>query len=125
MAEDGPDTTQSVPVKPEVDVSTFASLDLRVGTVVAARPFPEARTPSLRVTVDFGPTLGELETSARITNYVPDQLVGRQVVGVLNLGARRIAGFDSRFLVLGGLEPDGTVALLSPDRPLPPGAPVA
>lgn len=116
---------EAIAARPDTDVETFASLDLRVGTVVAARPFPEARVPSLRLTVDFGPLIGELETSAHITNYAPEALVGRQVVGVVNLGSRRIAGFDSRFLVLGGLEPDGTVALLQPDRQLPPGAPVA
>jgi tRNA-binding protein len=116
---------ESLPAKPETSPADLQALDLRVGRVVEARPFPEARTPALRLRVDFGPELGERETSAQITNYPVDELVGRQVVGVVNIGSRRIAGFDSRFLVLGGLEPDGTVSLLAPDDDLPPGATVA
>lgn len=110
--------------KPEVGATGFFALDLRVGTVVEAAPFPEARDPALKLTVDFGPVVGLLRTSAKITNYPPQELVGRQVVGAVNLGSRRIAGFVSQFLVLGGLEPDGTVRLLSADRELPDGAPV-
>ncbi|MEY3019828.1 MAG: hypothetical protein RLZZ272_812, partial [Actinomycetota bacterium] len=93
--------------------------------VLAAEPFPEARHPALRLTVDFGPLVGVLTTSAKVTNYLPDELVGRQVVGVVNIGTRRIAGFASRFLVLGGLSADGTVHLLAPDVDLPPGSVVA
>jgi len=111
--------------KPDVDAAHFHALDLRVGRVVAAEPFPAARKPSLRLRVDFGPLLGELETSAQITHYDPAALVGRLVVGAVNLGTRRIAELASRFLVLGGLQPDGTVALLAPDDTLAPGAPVA
>ncbi|MCC5950094.1 MAG: tRNA-binding protein [Nitriliruptoraceae bacterium] len=113
-----------LPAKDEVGIAGLAALDLRVGTVLAAEPFPEARDPALKLTVDFGPVLGHRRTSAKITNYDPAELVGRQVVGALNLGSRRIAGFVSEFLVLGGLEPDGTVQLLDVDRPLPPGAPI-
>jgi tRNA-binding protein len=108
--------------KAEVDAEHFHALDLRVGRVVAAEPFPSARKPSLRLRVDFGPLLGELETSAQITRYAPEELVGRLVVGAVNLGARRIAGLDSRFLVLGGLHPDGAVALLGVDEGLAPGS---
>lgn len=111
--------------KPDVGIDGFLDLDLRVGTVVEAAPFPEARAPSLKLTVDFGPVIGVRRTSAKITNYAPEALVGRQVVGALNLGARRIAGFRSEFLVLGGLDPDGTVHLLAPDVEVPDGAPVA
>jgi tRNA-binding protein len=111
--------------RPEVDAEAFHAIDLRVGRVVAAEPFPAARKPSLRVRVDFGPVLGELETSAQITHYDPAALIGRLVVGAVNLGARRIAGFDSRFLLLGGLHPDGRVALLLPDEALPPGSVVS
>ena len=110
--------------KPEVGPEGFAALDLRVGRVVAVAPFPEARRPAYKLTVDFG-DLGQRHTSAQITNYAPDELLGRDVVGALNLGARRIAGFMSEFLVLGGLEADGTVRLLQPDASLPPGSPVA
>lgn len=111
--------------KPDIGIDGFLGLDLRVGTVLEAAPFPEARAPSLQLTVDFGPVIGVRRTSAKITNYAPESLVGRQVVGALNLGARRIAGFRSEFLVLGGLDPDGTVHLLAPDVEVPDGAPVA
>jgi tRNA-binding protein len=111
--------------KPDVDAEHFYALDLRVGRVVAAEPFPAARKPSLRLRVDFGPVIGELETSAQVTRYAPEALVGRLVVGAVNLGTRRIAGLDSRFLVLGGLHPDGSVALLAPDEDLAPGSTVA
>jgi len=110
--------------KPGVGTAGFSALDLRVGTVVEAAPFLQARDPALKLTVDFGPVLGVLRTSAKITNYSPQELLGRQVVGAVNLGSRRIAGFVSEFLVLGGLEPDGTVRLLSADGELPDGAPV-
>jgi len=116
---------EDLPPKPEVGAEAFHALDLRVGRVVSAEPFPAARVPSLRVRVDFGPVLGVLETSARIARYAPEELVGRSVVGAVNLGVRRIAGFDSRFLLLGGLHADGAVALLAPDEDLPPGSAVA
>jgi tRNA-binding protein len=115
---------ESLPAKEAVDAAHFHALDLRVGRVVAAEPFPAARKPSLRLRVDFGPVIGELETSAQIARYDPEELVGRLVVGAVNLGVRRIAGLDSRFLVLGGLHPDGAVALLAPDEDLAPGSAV-
>jgi tRNA-binding protein len=110
--------------KDPVDAEHFHALDLRVGRVVEAQPFPKARKSSFRVRVDFGPVIGILETSAQVTRYEPHQLVGRQVVGAVNLGVRRIAGIESQFLLLGGLHPDGSVALLGPDEALAPGAPV-
>jgi tRNA-binding protein len=113
------------PPKPDVGIEGFAALDLRVGRVVAVEPFPEAREPAWKLTVDFGPLLGHLRTSAKITNYTAAELEGRTVVGAVNLGRKRIAGFVSEFLVLGGLEADGTVRLLGVDGDLPPGAPVA
>jgi tRNA-binding protein len=116
---------ERLPAKPDVDVAAFAALDLRVGRVVEVTPFPEARQPAWKLTVDFGPVLGHRRTSAKITNYAAEELVGRQVVGAVNLGRKRIAGFVSEFLVLGGLEADGTVRLLDVDGELPPGAPVA
>ncbi|WP_421119086.1 tRNA-binding protein [Aquihabitans daechungensis] len=111
--------------KPDVAAEAFFAIDLRVGLVTQVEEFPEARRPAWKLTVDFGPALGALRTSAQITNYAPEDLLGRQVVGAVNLGSRRIAGFESQFLVLGGLRPDGTVQLLAPDADLPPGAPVA
>jgi tRNA-binding protein len=114
-----------LPAKPDVGIEGFLALDLRVGRVTAVEPFPEARDPALKLTVDFGPQLGELRTSAKVVNYTPDELLGRTVVGAVNLGRKRIAGFTSEFLVIGGLEPDGTVRLLAPDADLAPGSVVA
>lgn len=113
-----------LPRKPDVGFDGFLALDIRVGRVTDVQPFPEARDPAYRLTVDFGP-LGSLQTSAKVTSYPPEELLGRQVVGAVNLGAKRIAGFVSEFLILGGLEPDGTVALLAPDRDLAPGSVVS
>jgi tRNA-binding protein len=110
--------------KPDVGAEPFFSLDLRVGRIVSVEPFPEARTPAWKLRVDFGPEVGELQTSAQVTNYAEEELLGRIVVGAINLGAKRIAGFRSEFLVLGGLEPDGTVHLLSVEG-VDPGAVVA
>lgn len=111
--------------KPDVDAAAFFALDLRVGQVLDVDAFPEARKPAWKLTVDFGPVLGTRRTSAQVTNYAAEELIGRRVVGALNLGSRRIAGFRSEFLVLGALQPDGTVKLLGVDDDLPLGAPVA
>lgn len=111
--------------KDDVDASSFFALDLRVGQVVDVEGFPEARDPAWKLTVDFGPQVGQLRTSAKVTNYSRQELLGRRVVGAINLGAKRIAGFRSEFLVLGGLEEDGTVRLLDVDGDPPNGAPVA
>lgn len=113
------------PKKPDVGADAFFALDLRVGRVLAVEPFPEARKPAWKLTVDFGPLVGTLRTSAQVTNYSVPELEGRLVVGAVNLGTKRIAGFTSEFLVLGSLEPDGTVRLLQPDPTAEPGAPVA
>ncbi|HSK24414.1 MAG TPA: tRNA-binding protein [Egicoccus sp.] len=114
-----------LPAKPEAGADGFFALDLRVGRVLAVEPFPEARDPAWKLTVDFGPHVGTLRTSAKVTNYAAEQLLGRQVVGAVNLGRKRIAGFVSEFLVLGGLEPDGTVRLLGLDADLAPGSVIA
>ena len=111
--------------KPDVGADAFFALDLRIGRIVAVEDFPEARAPAWKLTVDFGPELGERRTSAQVTNYSADELRGRLVVGAVNLGPKRIAGFRSEFLVLGSIEPDGTVLLLEPDPGAAPGAPVA
>ncbi len=95
----------------------FFALDLRVGTVLAAEPFPEARKPSIKLTIDFGPELGIKRSSAQLTKrYTPDVLVGRQVVAAVNLGERRIAGFTSEVLVLGGMPDPTDVVLLQIDQ---------
>jgi tRNA-binding protein len=111
--------------KPDIGAEGFFALDLRAGRVLRVEPFPEARKPALKLTVDFGPVVGELRTSAQITNYAAEDLRGRMVVGALNLGRKRIAGFTSEFLVLGSLDPDGTVRLLDVAEGTAPGAPIA
>jgi tRNA-binding protein len=97
----------------------FFSIDMRVGTVVEASPFPEARKPSLRLTIDFGPELGVRRSSAQLTvHYSPEDLVGRQVVAAVNIGTRRIAGFTSEVLVLGAMPTAADVVLLAVERPV-------
>ena len=94
----------------------FFALDLRVGTIVAAEPFPEARVPALKLEIDFGAALGRKRSSAQLTTrYGPAELVGRQVVAVVNIGTRRVAGFVSEVLVLGAVPAPGDVVLLAPD----------
>jgi tRNA-binding protein len=97
----------------------FFALDIRVGTVVEAEPFPEARKPSIKLAIDFGVELGVKRSSAQLTvHYEPAQLVGRQVVAAVNLGTRRIAGFASEVLVLGAMPAPTDVVLLAVDQPV-------
>lgn len=112
-------------MKPPVGADAFFALDLRAGRVTAVEDFPEARKPAWKLTVDFGPDVGELRTSAQIRNYEREHLLGRLVVGAINLGEKRIAGFTSQFLVLGALDPDGTVRLLELPADVAPGSPIA
>lgn len=115
-----------VPRHPEVTPNEFFAIDLRAGRVTAVDPFPEARTPAWKLTVDFGPEVGTLRTSAQVTNYPAGELVGRIVVGAVNLGTKRIAGFTSEFLVLGAIDPDGgTVHLLELPDAVQPGWSIA
>lgn len=103
-------------------IEDFHRIDMRVGTVVTAEPFPEARKPALKLVIDFGNELGHRRSSAQITmHYQPTDLVGRQVVAAVNLGERRIAGFVSEVLVLGGMPAADEVILLRPERPVPNG----
>jgi len=114
-----------LPRKDDVGAEGFFAIDMRAGRVVEVEPFPEARKPSYKLRVDFGPNVGILQTSAQIANYTPEELDGRMVVGAINLGTKRIAGFKSEFLILGALDPDGTVRLLELPDGVGPGAPIA
>jgi tRNA-binding protein len=115
----------AAPRKPDIGSDAFFAVDLRVGRVTAVDSFPEAHTPAWQLTVDFGPEVGELRTSAQVTNYSAAELKDRLVVGAINLGSKRIAGFRSEFLVLGAIEPDGTVRLLQVEAGVAPGSPIA
>ena len=123
--ENRPYAPEKLPLKEEVGADGFFAVDMRAGRVVAVEDFPEARAPSWKVSVDFGPVIGVLTTSAKIKNYSAEELEGRMVVGAVNLGARRVAGFKSQFLILGALDPDGTVRLLQLEDTVEPGALIA
>ena len=110
----------------EISYEDFQRVEIRVGTVIDAQPFPEARKPSIKLWVEFGGAVGVRKTSAQITkHYSPDRLIGRQVVAVVNFEPRRIAGFKSEVLVLGGVPAEGEVVLLAPDHPVPDGTRIA
>jgi tRNA-binding protein len=107
-------------------IEEFAAIDLRIGTVIEASPLPEARKPAFRLLIDFGVELGQRRSSAQLTrHYAPAELVGRQIVAVVNFPPRRIAGFVSEVLVLGAIPEEGDVILLAPDYPAPNGSRIA
>ncbi|MFT5563543.1 MAG: tRNA-binding protein [Myxococcota bacterium] len=114
-----------VPAKPDVGIEPFALLDLRVGRIIEAAPFPAARTPAWQLTIDLGPVIGVRRSSAQLTRYTAEQLRDRRVVCAVNLGPRTIAGFTSEVLVLAGLAADGAPHLLGLDEELPAGSVVA
>ena len=100
----------------------FQRIDIRVGTVLRADPFPAAKKPAIKMEIDFGPEIGVKRSSAQLTmHYTPPQLVGRQVMAVVNFPVRRIATFDSEVLVLGALPQPAEVVLLAVDHAVPNG----
>ena len=107
---------------PFITADDFHGIDIRVGTVADAKPFPEARKPAIRLWIDFGPTLGVRRSSAQVTrHYTPDQLIGRQVCAVVNLPPRQIGPFVSEVLTLGMPDSKGEVVLIRPDHKVPDG----
>ena len=106
----------------QIAIADFDRVDIRVGTVVDATPFPEAKKPAIKLWVDFGAPLGVRQSSAQLTvHYTADRLIGRQVIAVVNFPPRRIAGFESQVLVLGLPDENGAVVLLRPDIKVPDG----
>lgn len=113
----------NAPAAASIDFAQFLTIDIRVGTIVAAEAFPEARKPALKLRIDFGSGVGVKQSSAQITgHYEPATLVGRQVAAVVNFPARRIGKFMSEVLTLGFPDENGEVVLFSPDRRVPNGA---
>lgn len=100
----------------------FAKVDLRSGTIVKVEEFPRARKPAYKVWVDFGNDIGILQTSAQVTaHYTPEMLIGRSVVGCVNLGEKNIAGFVSQFLLVGFSDTNGAIFLITTDPKVPNG----
>ncbi|MGF1658191.1 MAG: tRNA-binding protein [Rubrimonas sp.] len=107
----------------EIGIEDFLKLDIRLGRVIDAQPFPEARKPAFRLWIDFGPEIGVRKSSAQITErYAPQTLIGRLVMGVVNLPPRQIGPFRSEALTLGVADADGAVILVAPDADAPLGA---
>ena len=106
----------------EISFDDFLKVDVRVGTVLRAEPYPEARKPAIKLWIDFGGEIGEKKTSAQITvHYQPNRLIGKQVLAVVNFPPRQIGKFMSEVLVLGMPDDDGQVVLIGPDKAVPNG----
>jgi len=105
-----------------ISYDDFARVDIRVGTVVDAQPFPQARKPAFKLTIDFGPEIGIKKSSAQITvHYTPESLIGRQVLGVVNFPPRQIGPFISEVLTLGFEDEAGAIVLAASDKLVPSG----
>jgi tRNA-binding protein len=113
----------ATPKAPEIEFDAFLAVDIRAGTVVRAEAFPQARHPSLKLWIDFGPAVGERKSAARIAeHYEAGALVGRQVLAVVNFPPRQIGPTRSEVLVLGVADEQGAIRLIAPDRPVPDGS---
>ena len=112
----------AAPAAAEIAFDQFLAVDVRVGTIVAAEPFPEARKPALKLTIDFGPAIGRKRSSAQITeNYEAAELIGRQVAAVVNFPPRQIGPMMSEVLTLGFPDENGHVVLIQPSQTVPDG----
>ncbi|CUH89325.1 Methionine--tRNA ligase [Phaeobacter sp. CECT 5382] len=104
----------------EISFDDFMKVDVRVGEVVRAEPYPEARKPAIKMWIDFGDEIGEKKTSAQVTaHYTPETLIGKQVMAVVNFPPRQIGKFMSEVLVLGLPDESGEIRLIGPDGPVP------
>jgi tRNA-binding protein len=113
----------TAPPADPIGFDDFLRVDIRVGTIVAAEAYPEARKPSLKLRIDFGPAIGEKKSSAQIAaHYAPEALIGRQVAAVVNFPPRQIGKFMSEVLTVGFADEAGQVVLFAPDGPVPNGS---